>query len=44
MHSLPWWGELAINAIFVLASWKTWVVVGLLALGFVLWKKRHKKS
>ena len=44
MHSFPWWGELLINSIILLASWQTWVVIGGVAVGIFLWRKKNKKA
>jgi len=33
MHAFPWWFDFLMNALFVLLSWQTWVVIGGVAVG-----------
>ena len=32
MHAFPWWFDFLMNALFVLLSWQTWVVIGVLVV------------
>ena len=44
MHDLPWWFDFLMNALFVLLSWQTWVVIGGGAVGIFLWRRKNKKA
>ena len=44
MHAFPWWFDFLMNALFVLLAWQTWVVIGVLVGGFILWKRKKKKE
>lgn len=44
MHAFPWWFDFLMNVLFVLLSWQTWVVIGGVAAGIFLWRKKNKKT
>lgn len=44
MHAFPWWFDFLMNALFVLLSWQTWVVIGGVAVGIFLWRRKNKKT
>jgi len=43
MHSFPWWGEMAINLVVMLASWEFWLMVGVVCIGAIAFNYLSKR-